>query len=180
MKNQPIAPIDVLNRLSGFHQYCLGTPRRLCYVSQSLCTLLGAEEAELLSEETDAYLSFLHPEDREEYESSLRHLSQTPQTKAIQVRFVRLPNRKRGIRPAVQGQLSDQLQLGRNHAGRADRRISLRSPAMIPFGSHRNQKAVNDAWSFTALRCTPGERTMILDTALRRTGGGEGQQHAIR
>lgn len=88
MKNQPIAPIDVLNRLSGFHQYCLETPRRLCYVNQSLCTLLGAGEAELLSEETDDYLTFLHPEDREEYESSLRLLSQTPQTKVLQYRLV--------------------------------------------------------------------------------------------
>lgn len=40
MKNQPIAPIDALNRLSGFHQYCLDEPRRLCYVSRNLSLAL--------------------------------------------------------------------------------------------------------------------------------------------
>ena len=88
MKNQPIAPMDALNRLSGFHQYCLDEPGRLCYVSRNLCQMLGASEAELLSEASDGYLPFLHPEDREEYESSLRQLSQTPQTKTIQYRLV--------------------------------------------------------------------------------------------
>lgn len=88
MKNQPIAPMDALNRLSGFHQYCLDEPVRLCYVSRNLCQMLGASESELLSEASDGYLPFLHPEDREEYESSLRQLAQAPQTKTIQYRLI--------------------------------------------------------------------------------------------
>ncbi len=87
MKNQPIAPIDALNRLGGFHQYCLDEPRRLCYVSRNLCQMLGVSESELLSDASDGYLPFLHPEDREEYESSLCQLSQTPQTKTLQYRL---------------------------------------------------------------------------------------------
>ncbi len=88
MKNQPIAPMDALNRLSGFHQYCLDEPVRLCYVSRNLCQMLGAPESELLSEASDGYLPFLHPEDREEYESSLHQLAQAPQTKTIQYRLI--------------------------------------------------------------------------------------------
>ena len=88
MKNQPIAPIDALNRLGGFHQYCLDEPVRLCYVSRSLCQMLGVSESALLSEASDGYLPFLHPEDREEYESILRQLAQAPQTKTIQYRLV--------------------------------------------------------------------------------------------
>ena len=52
MNHEPIGPMEALNRLCGFHQYCLDTPRHLCYVNQNLCDLLGASEAELRRSET--------------------------------------------------------------------------------------------------------------------------------
>ena len=38
MKNQPIAPMDALNRLSGFHQYCLDKEPVLS-INEFLCIL---------------------------------------------------------------------------------------------------------------------------------------------
>ena len=88
MNHEPIGPMDALNRLCGFHQYWLDTPRHVCYVNQNLCDLLGASEAELLAEDRDGYLSFLHPEDREKYEDFWTQTRQTAQTKALQYRLV--------------------------------------------------------------------------------------------
>ena len=88
MNHEPIGPMDALNRLCGFHQYWLDTPRHVCYVNQNLCDLLGASEAELLAEDRDGYLSFLHPEDRGKYEDFWTQTRQTAQTKALQYRLV--------------------------------------------------------------------------------------------
>ena len=77
MNHEPIGPVDALNRLCGFHQYCLDTPRHLCYVNQNLCDLLGVSEAQLLAVNQDGYAPFVHPEDREEYESFLGNLCGT-------------------------------------------------------------------------------------------------------
>ena len=45
MNQKPIGPMDALNRLCGFHQYCLDAPWHLYYVNQNLCDLLCAADA---------------------------------------------------------------------------------------------------------------------------------------
>ncbi|MDO4491182.1 MAG: PAS domain-containing protein [Lachnospiraceae bacterium] len=74
MNNQPFSPLDAINRISGFHQYILDPPRHLCYAGGNLCRMLGTGEEELLQQDRDGYVSFIHPDDREEYESFLMYL----------------------------------------------------------------------------------------------------------
>lgn len=88
MKNEPQNPIAILDRVSGFHQYCLEEPVRLCYVSRNLCRMLGASEEELLRETEDGYLRYLHPGDRGAFEGFLRKLAEKEQSETLQYRLV--------------------------------------------------------------------------------------------
>ena len=88
MKNEPQNPMEMLDRVSGFHQYCLEEPVHLCYVSRNLCRMLGASEEELLRETEDGYLRYLHPGDRGAFEAFLRKLTEKEQTETIQYRLV--------------------------------------------------------------------------------------------
>ena len=58
-----------------------------------------------------------------------------------EVRFVRLSFRKGRIFAAVQGELSDQLQLGRGHAVRARRRLSIPKGRMKADAFFKEEKA---------------------------------------
>lgn len=71
---------DILNRqISGFHQYILNDPIHLSYVSRNLCDLTDYNEAELLDEDKDLYVSLVHPSDRQRYFDFLYELSQKEQ-----------------------------------------------------------------------------------------------------
>ncbi|MGM9660395.1 MAG: PAS domain S-box protein [Faecousia sp.] len=85
MKTELSNPEEILNRISGYHQYCLDTPARLGYISRSLCQMLGVSETELQSE---GYEGFVHPGDRERYEEFLQRLRKNPQSAACQYRLV--------------------------------------------------------------------------------------------
>ena len=88
MKNEPRNPMEALEHISGFHQYILESPAHLCYVSRSLCALLGASETELLSRTQDAYQSFLHPDDRAAYADFLHRLAREEQSDALHYRLI--------------------------------------------------------------------------------------------
>ena len=67
---------NILSRqISGFHIYCLSEPARIVYASENLCELLGCTQQELLGAE-DRYAGFVHPADREAYDSFLRRLAE--------------------------------------------------------------------------------------------------------
>lgn len=78
----------VPEKLGGFHQYSLDAPVHLCYVSQSLCNLLGVGEAELLSETGDLYQNFVHLEDREAYHGFIAELAEEEITLSLEYRLV--------------------------------------------------------------------------------------------
>ncbi|MDO4476271.1 MAG: PAS domain-containing protein [Lachnospiraceae bacterium] len=77
-----------LERINGFHQYCLEQPRHLRYANGNLCRMLGVSQAQLTVDTKDGYARFLHPEDREEYERFLRRLYVDDQTLSLQYRLV--------------------------------------------------------------------------------------------
>lgn len=90
MNNTPQNMEQILSRqISGFHQYCLAEPARLCYVSGNFCEMTGFSEEELLSETEDLYALRLHPADRENYTAFLQKLAQTEQTLTEEYRFIR-------------------------------------------------------------------------------------------
>ena len=57
MKNSLAKTKEILNSVSGFHQYVLTEPFRLDFASSSLCAMLGAAKDELLSDSADLYRS---------------------------------------------------------------------------------------------------------------------------
>ena len=90
MNNTPQNMEQILSRqISGFHQYCLAEPARLCYVSGNFCEMTGFSEEELLSETEDLYALRLHPADRENYTAFLQKLAEKEQTLTEEYRFIR-------------------------------------------------------------------------------------------
>ena len=81
---------EILNKsVCGFHQYIFSPPFRLCYASQNLCEMLGAQKEELLSKNEDGYALHVHPADREKYDSFLQKLSEGEQKLTLEYRLVK-------------------------------------------------------------------------------------------
>ena len=76
-------------RVSGFHQYILSAPAHLCYVSENLCQMLGYQEDELLSRDTDLYARLVHPADREKYDAFLAELCRQEQSRTVRYRILK-------------------------------------------------------------------------------------------
>lgn len=112
MKNEPRNPGEVLSRLSGFHQYCLTDTPRLCYVSGSLCDLLGMSEEELLDGTDDRYALCLHPGDREAYGTFLESLSRKEQTRTLRYRLTGKDGGVRMISDTMTSRCRDGVMLG--------------------------------------------------------------------
>lgn len=82
-------PMDILNlSICGFHQYSFQAPVHLSFVSQNLCKMLGLEEADLLSDDTDLYISHIHRDDRICYQEFLGKVMAEPCSKTLQYRLV--------------------------------------------------------------------------------------------
>lgn len=81
---------DILNHaVSGFHQYILSDPYRLCHASQSLCDWTGCTAEELCSEHSDGYAALVHPTDRAHYDEFLRTVVATEQARTADYRLLK-------------------------------------------------------------------------------------------
>lgn len=82
-------PMDILNfSICGFHQYCFQEPIHLTFVSENLCKLLGLEQTDLLSSDTDLYATHVHPDDLTSYMEFLQQVMAGPCTKTLQYRLI--------------------------------------------------------------------------------------------
>ena len=89
MNSMPHNMEDILNCcVSGFNQYVLSAPVHLSFVSQSLCSMLGVCEAELLHDSRDLYALLVHPSDRRLYTDFIHALRQKEQTLTAEYRLV--------------------------------------------------------------------------------------------
>lgn len=80
---------NILNRqISGFHQYILGEPACLRFVSDDLCDLLGLPKPDL-SGGGDWYLDRVHPGDRETYLAFLAEVTRTGSRRQADYRLCR-------------------------------------------------------------------------------------------
>ena len=75
--------------VSGFHQYILTDPVRLCYVSKSLCDLTGFDADALCREDGDGYAALVHPADRAHYDEFLRTVAATEQARTADYRLLK-------------------------------------------------------------------------------------------
>ena len=90
MNSMPHNMEDILNCcVSGFHQYVLSAPVHLSFVSQSLCSMLGVCETELLHDSRDLYALLVHPSDRRLYTDFIHALRQKEQTLTAEYRLVK-------------------------------------------------------------------------------------------
>lgn len=81
---------EILNfNISGFHQYVLTEPVHLSFVSRNLCEMLCIAQEELLSEDKDLYLPFVHPADRESYSEFLHRLKSEEQELTAEYRIIK-------------------------------------------------------------------------------------------
>lgn len=81
---------ELLNRyICGFHQYILEPPYHIVFVGENLCELLGCDPCDLIHEDHDAYVRFVHPEDRKIYGDFLRKLAKAECTLSLQYRIVK-------------------------------------------------------------------------------------------
>ncbi len=88
MKNSLAKTKEILNSVSGFHQYVLTEPFRLDFASSSLCAMLGAAKDELLSDSADLYARFVHPSDREGYLRFLEKMAASEQSGSARYRLI--------------------------------------------------------------------------------------------
>ncbi len=77
------------HQIFGFHQYVLTAPVHLNYVSHNLCQLLGAQEDELLDDNTDRYVQWVHPADRPAYSDFIQTVISKKQTLTGEYRLVK-------------------------------------------------------------------------------------------
>ena len=75
--------------ISGFHIYRLEDPVTLCYVSGSLCAMLGCSREELAADAGDPYESHVHPADRGLYAEFLNKLHREGQSRTAQYRLLK-------------------------------------------------------------------------------------------
>lgn len=81
---------EILNfNISGFHQYVLTEPVHLSFVSRNLCEMLCIAQDELLSEDNDLYMPFVHPADRENYSEFLHRLKSEEQKLTAEYRIIK-------------------------------------------------------------------------------------------
>ncbi|MCI8281921.1 MAG: PAS domain S-box protein [Lachnospiraceae bacterium] len=81
---------DILGRqICGFHQYILDEPVRLCYASHNLCEMIGVREEDLLQENKDMYIFYVHEADREKYSEFLNKLARKEQTLTAEYRLMK-------------------------------------------------------------------------------------------
>ena len=109
MKNEPYKPLEALEHISGFHQYILESPARLCYASRNLCQLLGTEADAVLGE---GYDTFLHPGDRQAYADFLSRLSQSEQSATLCYRLMTKDGRMVFVSDAMTSCLRDGVMMG--------------------------------------------------------------------
>lgn len=80
----------VSQSISGFHQYRLGEPVQLYYVSDNLCRMTGYTREDLLQHGADGYGALVHPADRWRYRQWLADLGQgTQKTQTLQYQLIR-------------------------------------------------------------------------------------------
>ena len=63
------------NNICGYHEYTFGENRHISYASSNLCDMLGVQEGDLLSENEDRYISFVHQKDKASYKEFMENLS---------------------------------------------------------------------------------------------------------
>lgn len=81
---------EILNyQICGFHQYELTCSVHLCYVSQNLCRLLDVSKEQLLDDEKDLYVQWVHPSDQERYSQFLQEAKRKEQTITEEYRLVK-------------------------------------------------------------------------------------------
>ena len=62
--------------ICGYHEYTFGKVRHISYAGSNLCEMLGVKESDLLSENEDRYISFVHPSDKASYIKFMESLSE--------------------------------------------------------------------------------------------------------
>ncbi len=75
--------------ISGYHEYVLDPPARLCFVSISLCNMLGYEPEELCGAQADLYTPLVHPADTFRYAAFLKKLSESEESGRIEYRLMK-------------------------------------------------------------------------------------------
>ena len=80
--------LEVLNNISGFHEYELSEGGRFIFVSDSLCAMTGYEKRGLLDME-DGCIGIVHPDDRDVYTDFLRRLAGGEKSGVLQYRIVK-------------------------------------------------------------------------------------------
>lgn len=71
----------------GFYQCVLTDPPRLIFAGQNLCSLLGCTVQDLCCDDIHAYLSFVHPSDRERYLFHIAALRKNAHVRSIEYRL---------------------------------------------------------------------------------------------
>ena len=75
--------------IPGFHMYAFEKSVHLTFVSRNLCSMLGYEREELISERDDLYAPLIHPSDRKIYSDFIYKLAHREQTLTAEYRIVR-------------------------------------------------------------------------------------------
>ena len=73
--------------VTGFYQCVLTDPPRLIFAGQNLCSLLGCTVQDLCCDDIHAYLSFVHPLDRERYLFHIAALRKNAHVRSIEYRL---------------------------------------------------------------------------------------------
>lgn len=73
--------------VTGFYQCALTDPPRLIFAGQNLCSLLGCTVQDLCCDDIHAYLSFVHPSDRERYLFHIAALRKNAHVRSIEYRL---------------------------------------------------------------------------------------------
>ena len=79
---------EILDNLKGFHIYSFDKKAHIKFAGRNLCELLGVSENELLDDEEDRYLSFIHPHDRKLYSQQLEDAVKSGKNTNIQYRLI--------------------------------------------------------------------------------------------
>ena len=80
--------LEVLQYISGFHQYVLDKPVHITFASKSLCDLTGLCQDEIVCDNADLYINSVHPVDRKAYSEFIEKLSEKEQTLTLDYRIV--------------------------------------------------------------------------------------------
>lgn len=101
-------PMDILNfGICGFHQYCFQEPVHLTFASENLCKLLGLKQTDLLSPDTDRYMTYVHPDDRSSYQEFLRQVMAAPCSKTLQYRLMGNHGKQVSVSDTITSQVTE-------------------------------------------------------------------------